>query len=66
MKYFASLQSTVYFKKSCHLIFFVLVQDGGGLEVNPTESDSEDEWNYIKGDQANPENISLQPETVSL
>ncbi|XP_066247758.1 uncharacterized protein [Euwallacea similis] len=36
----------------------------GGLEVNPTESDSEDEWNYIKGDQANPETIPLQPETV--
>ncbi|XP_066146248.1 uncharacterized protein [Euwallacea fornicatus] len=36
----------------------------GGLEVNPIESDSEDEWNYIKGDQANPETIPLQPETV--
>lgn len=29
---------------------------------NAAESESEDEWNYIKGDDANKENLSPQPE----
>ncbi|XP_048522569.1 uncharacterized protein LOC109539536 isoform X2 [Dendroctonus ponderosae] len=33
--------------------------DVGGLEVNPTESDSEDEWNYIKGDEEKPEKLLI-------
>ncbi|XP_030764187.1 SH3 domain-containing protein C23A1.17-like isoform X2 [Sitophilus oryzae] len=38
--------------------------DASGLEENPADSDSEDEWNYIKGDQANKENIAPQPDSV--
>lgn len=64
--FYFQFNQEIFFKEKLLFKCFVLVQDGGGLEVNPTESDSEDEWNYIKGDQANPENISLQPETVSL
>lgn len=43
---------------------FVAVHDVSGLV--DSESD-EDEWNYIKGEEANKENISPQPEKeVSL
>lgn len=45
-----------------HFFFFVAVHDVSGLVENAAESDSEDEWNYIKGDDANKENISPQPE----
>ncbi|XP_023311982.1 mucin-2 isoform X3 [Anoplophora glabripennis] len=38
------------------------VHDVSGLVDNAAESESEDEWNYIKGDDANKENISPQPE----
>ncbi|KAJ8975067.1 hypothetical protein NQ317_017547 [Molorchus minor] len=43
------------------IIFIVAVHDVSGLVDNAAESDSEDEWNYIKGDEANKENISPQP-----
>ncbi|CAH1154033.1 unnamed protein product, partial [Phaedon cochleariae] len=39
----------------------VTVHDVSGLD-NAAESDSEDEWNYIKGEEANKENEPLQPE----
>nr|XP_023012693.1 titin-like [Leptinotarsa decemlineata] len=38
------------------------VHDVRGLEENVADSDSEDEWNYIKGEEANKENISPVPE----
>ncbi|XP_057667078.1 titin-like isoform X1 [Diorhabda carinulata] len=37
------------------------VHDVGGLVENPADSESEDEWDYIKGEEANKENISPQP-----
>ncbi|XP_076265409.1 uncharacterized protein LOC143199457 isoform X2 [Rhynchophorus ferrugineus] len=40
------------------------VHDVSGVEENPADSDSEDEWNYIKGDQTKEETPSSQPETV--
>lgn len=41
---------------------FFIAHDVGGLEVNPTESDSEDEWNYIKGDEKKPEKLLVNYE----
>lgn len=41
---------------------FVSVHNVSGLVDNAADSDSEDEWNYIKGEVANKENIPPQPE----
>lgn len=44
------------------LFIFFSVHDASGLVDNVAESESEDEWNYIKGEVANKENIPPQPE----
>ncbi|CAG9831162.1 unnamed protein product, partial [Diabrotica balteata] len=38
------------------------VHDVSGLVENQADSESEDEWNYFKGDEANKENVSPQQE----
>lgn len=50
------------FSKCLFIYFFVAVHDASGLVDNAAESESEDEWNYIKGEVANKENIPPQPE----
>lgn len=42
-----------------YFVFSIAVHDAGGLVDNVAESgeESEDEWNYYKGDAANKENI---------
>lgn len=50
-------------ENAIQILFSISVHNVSGLIDNAAESESEDEWNYIKGEVAtNKENIPPQPE----
>ncbi|XP_050503626.1 titin [Diabrotica virgifera virgifera] len=48
--------------KRVFVLRYHTVHDVSGLVENQADSESEDEWNYFKGDEANKENVSPQQE----